>query len=347
MPRYRVVITASWEVESEQAGEQILRAAVEQVGFDGQERKNFRLLKRLDRLKEKPKKIRLGEFKPEEVIPFITKEDDRRNYCINGTVYAVRMNSHRYFIFRESLTCAACGLVGTKMLLEQHPADKSPHFNLYGEEDGKLVLMTKDHIQAKAFGGEDRHSNYQTMCVICNNLKGSSAITLEGIRDLRKIYNENVRDLTKKELFLLIQEAKARLSQTRGPGARRISSKQRHMHAADQKAKEPEVVSTCDTNVWWVGGELVGRSIYEKVADGKHIACIKKGVALRPTGAQGRKVIIKLDEAQECTVAQGLLDYKENLLPVSWHHAEAKEKTGCSREQTGVHPPVSPGARRL
>ena len=340
MPRYRVVITASWEVDSDQAGEQILREAIEQVCFRGEEKKNFRLLKRLDRLKDKPKKIRLGEFKPDEVIPYITKEDEKRTYLIDGSSYAVRMNSHRYFIFRESVTCAACGLVGTKMLLEQHPADKSPHFNLYAEEGSKLVLMTKDHIQAKAYGGEDRHSNYQTMCVICNNLKGASSITLEGIRELRKIYNENVGHVTKKELYLLIQEAKARLAHSRGPSMKRISAKQRHIHAADQKAKEPEVVSTCDINVWRVGPELLGRSVYERVEDGKHIACIKKGMVLQPSGSQGRKVIIRLDEGQDCTVAQGLLDYKENLIPVS-NHAEAEKKSRSSGEQAGVHSSVS------
>jgi len=335
-----VVVTASWEVESDLDGEQILKQAVEQVCFRGEEKRNFRLLKRLDRLKDKPKKIRVGEFRPEEVIPYITKEDEKRTYIIDGKSYAVRMNSHRYFIFRESLTCAACGLVGSKMLLEQHPADKSPHFNLYAEENGKLVLMTKDHIQAKAYGGEDRHSNYQTMCVICNNLKGSASITLDGIRELRRIYNGHVGHVTKKELYLLIQEAKARLAHARGPGNKRISAKQRHIHAADQKAKEAEVVSSCDINVWRVGPDLVGRSVYERVEEGKHIACIKKGMVLQPSGAQGRKVVIKLDEGQDCTVAQGLLDYKENLIPVSSDHAATEKKSAGSREQAGVNPPV-------
>jgi hypothetical protein len=305
-----VVITTSWEVETDAPGEAILKSAVEGVHFSEEDRKNFRLLKRLDRLKDKPKKIRLGEFKPEEIIPYITREDEKREYVIDGKKYAVRMNSHRYFIFRESLTCAACGLIGTKMILEQHPADKSPHFNLYGVENGKLILMTKDHIQAKAYGGEDRHSNYQTMCVVCNNLKGSSCITLDGIRELRKIYDAHHDRATKKELYQLVLEAKARLAKPRC--CKKISAKQRHVHAADQKGKEQEVIATCDINIWRAGRELIGKSVYEK-SDGQHIACIKKGTVLTPCGASGRKVIIGLDETQQCTVAQGLLDYKENL----------------------------------
>jgi len=305
-----VVITASWEIESDATGEEILKSAMEGFHFNDEERKNFRLLKRLDHLKEKPKKIRLGEFKPEEVIPYITREDEKRDYFIDGKKYAVRMNSHRYFIFRESLTCAACGLVGTKMVLEQHPADKSPHFNLYGVENGKLILMTKDHIQAKAYGGEDRHSNYQTMCVVCNNLKGSSCITLDGIRELRKIYDLNHDRVTKKELYQLIVEGKARLALPRC--GKKISAKQRHVHAADQKGKEEQVVTTCDINVWRVGRDILGKSVYE-TSDGQHIACIKKGTVLTPCGANGRKVVVALDETQHCTIAQGLLDYTENL----------------------------------
>ena len=65
------------------------------------------------------------------------------------------MNSQRYFIFRESACCAACGLEGTVMVLEQNPHDRNPHFNLYAVEDGKHVLMTKDHVLPKAFGGEE------------------------------------------------------------------------------------------------------------------------------------------------------------------------------------------------
>src|SRR5690606_1745333 len=84
--------------------------------------------------------------------------------------------------------------------------------NLYGEEDEKLILMTKDHIHARSCGGEDRHSNYQTMCLICNNLKSHSNLNLEGVSELRRIYNENKHTVTKKKLHCLIEETRNNLS---------------------------------------------------------------------------------------------------------------------------------------
>jgi 5-methylcytosine-specific restriction endonuclease McrA len=312
MARLRVVATVSWEVDGE-TPEQVADLAQKQL--DGinfpKDNTNFRFLSRFDKLKDKPKKIRLGEFLPEDVIPYITREETKREYTIDGKVYAVRMNSQRYFIFRESLQCAACGLVGCKMILEQHPSDKSPHFNLYAEEDGKLVMMTKDHVQPKAFGGEDRHSNYQTMCIICNNLKGAANITLQGIRELRRVYNENKEKLSKKQLFQLLQEMKFKVALPRVE--KRISTNQRHVHAADKKAQESLVVACCDLNVWKLDGLLVGRSVYEQV-NGEQVACIKKGTELEPVGSQGRKVVVKLTECETMAVSQGLVDYKENLI---------------------------------
>lgn len=52
--------------------------------------------------------------------------------------------------------------------------DKSFHLNLYAiDENGKEVLMTKDHIIPKSKGGADDISNYQTMCERCNEAKGN------------------------------------------------------------------------------------------------------------------------------------------------------------------------------
>lgn len=46
--------------------------------------------------------------------------------------------------------------------------------NLYAvDEAGNEVLMTKDHIVPHSKGGIDDISNYQTMCVRCNQKKGN------------------------------------------------------------------------------------------------------------------------------------------------------------------------------
>jgi hypothetical protein len=141
--------------------------------------------------------IRLGEFKIEDVMPFIENSfefDPKREYEVNGVKYLVKMNSQRYFTFQKSMNCVSCGIAGTKFFLERFRSDESPHFNLYAEEDGELILMTKDHIVPKSLGGKDYVSNYQTMCSICNNLKGSSNLTPEEIKKIRDHYNQNKND---------------------------------------------------------------------------------------------------------------------------------------------------------
>ena len=153
----------------------------------------------------------LGEFQPYEVFSKLTNTEDKVSFIGEGSEeYFVKMNSHRYFVFYHNPYCSACGIKGTKFLLERHVLDKTPHFNFYAEENGKLLLFTKDHIFSKAGGGGNYHSNYQTMCSICNNIKGPSYIPLEGIAELRKIYNEN-KNLESAKLNELLNAAKKRL----------------------------------------------------------------------------------------------------------------------------------------
>jgi 5-methylcytosine-specific restriction endonuclease McrA len=89
------------------------------------------------------------------------------------------------------------------MILELNPGDDVPHFNLYGEEHGRLVLMTKDHILARSKGGEDILENYQTMCCVCNNLKGNYDLNLDQVLELRQLYANNDK-APRKELRDLI-----------------------------------------------------------------------------------------------------------------------------------------------
>jgi 5-methylcytosine-specific restriction endonuclease McrA len=150
----------------------------------------------------------LGLFSIESVLPFITKDNVKKEYVVNGETYQVRMNSQRYFVFQKSIKCAACGLEGTCFALEQHPDDKAPHFNLYAEEEGALVLMTKDHIVPKSLGGLSEINNYNTFCMVCNNLKGNSLISPEHIGIVRKLYNVNKYIMTRRQLNAMIVAAK-------------------------------------------------------------------------------------------------------------------------------------------
>lgn len=317
--RYRAIATITWDFDvnptrpsgnlSPKEIQEIAESHLGQVPtLDGAS--DLRMVVRVDKLKEKVEKVRVGEFKIEEVMPFITKDDSKREYVCNGISHLVKMNSHRYFIFRECMNCVCCGLQGTKMFLEYHPADKSPHFNLYGEDDGKLVLMTKDHIHAKSFGGEDRHSNYQTMCLTCNNLKGHSNLTLDNLRVLREVYNENKSKVTKKKLHLLIEEARAKLAQP-WPNDR-VSSTQRRKKQAQKKATADAVLTTCDIHVYKSDVEIYGRSVYDAIpVNDKQIGCIRKGMCLEPLLATKDKVMCKIQDDEVVILHHSLVKAKD------------------------------------
>ena len=156
----------------------------------------------------------LGEFSPEEVLPFALPQPQpretcmRREYVVNGETHKVRMCSSRYLVFQESRKCAACGLEGTKMLLERPPGSVTPHFNLYAEENGRLVLMTKDHVLPASKGGRNDLNNLQTYCAVCNTLKANFLLTPEEVGRLRKVYDDNKGTLGKKTLADLVRKTR-------------------------------------------------------------------------------------------------------------------------------------------
>ena len=144
-------------------------------------------LLKLDKRKTKQALEALGEFSLDEVLPYVSDVERKKQYFAMGDLHTVNMDSHRYFTFKVSTRCVACGLEGTKFLLERGRNEKTPHFNLYAEEHGELVLMTKDHINPVSNGGKNELANYQTMCSICNQLKGNSPLRVDEISALRQV----------------------------------------------------------------------------------------------------------------------------------------------------------------
>lgn len=209
MTTYKVIATLTWKFDSNKDhGEclayaksqldKILDTAPEGNDFDG-----FAVQVDLARMKDRKRLIHLGSFGLDEVFPFVTEEESKREYKVGDKVYLVRMNSDRYHVFKANHQCVSCGLSGTQMVLDMNPGDQSPHFNMYGEEHGRLVLMTKDHILAKSKGGTDNLDNFQTMCATCNNLKGAYDLSLDQCKELRRLY-DNGDKLPRKELRDLI-----------------------------------------------------------------------------------------------------------------------------------------------
>jgi 5-methylcytosine-specific restriction endonuclease McrA len=86
---------------------------------------------------------------------------------------SVRVTGVRLRSFAEhGVTCVTCGLVGTFFAKEKGGNDTRFHLNLYAiDENGKEVLMTRDHIIPRSKGGSEGIENMQTMCSRCNGKK--------------------------------------------------------------------------------------------------------------------------------------------------------------------------------
>lgn len=119
----------------------------------------------------------------EEVLPHIVESGRKAIAKFDGNL--VKMYSLRLRTFKiHGTKCVTCGTEGTFFALERnHGPPNQPeanptgryHFNLYGyNENGTEVILTKDHIRPKSKDGQDTINNMQTMCGICNCIKGNS-----------------------------------------------------------------------------------------------------------------------------------------------------------------------------
>lgn len=229
------------------------------------------------------KNVVLGDFTPDEVLNYVSNDEEKREYKVGEKSYFVRMNSHRYFVFRSNRKCVACGLEGEVMRLERHPFDKSPHFNFYALQNDKLILMTKDHIHAKSNGGEDCLSNYQTMCCVCNNLKGSDNLTISEIAQLRETYNQYSQKLTKKKLNAKMRLVRCQLMQEKEEEV--------------QNMEKYDFLAKCDIMIIRDNhGELQGVSAYEAVKEDQFLACVKKGSPIFPLKFDKKQLLVAFNE---------------------------------------------------
>ena len=217
MAHFRCIATLTWQFDSDLSEAETLAYAKKQLEQildchpQGEAFDDFSVQVDLAHMKDRTKLVHIGEFKAEDVFPYVTAEDVKREYQVKGKSYFVRMNSDRYFVFRNNPKCVACGLEGSRIMLDVNPGDQSPHFNLYGEEDGRLVLLTKDHIVPKSKGGEDDLMNFQVMCATCNNLKAAEYLSVDQVRELRRLY-DNDQKLPKKELRDLINRIRGEMA---------------------------------------------------------------------------------------------------------------------------------------
>lgn len=210
MPKFRVNANLVWDIEAETPDEarQLAEAMRDGVTiFPGSKWTALSLNKLRDTPKSKKVK-RLAEYPAEEILPHTGSGNSRRQYMVGKEVYTVRMNSHRYLLFKNCRTCVVCGIEGTVMALELPPSAQNPHFNLYAVKDGRYVLMTKDHVQPVAKGGKDKLENYQAMCSICNGIKGADHLPIETLRSLRQFFDEKHGQVPSTDLHKLVIKEK-------------------------------------------------------------------------------------------------------------------------------------------
>ncbi len=206
MTHYKAIATVTWKFESEGSLEKALekaRGLVDEIiepHPQGEDFQDFKIQLDLLVLKSKPDPIKkIAHYHPDQVFALMTDHDTPIKIVISDKTYNIRMNSDRYKLFKISPSCCACGLIGTKFILQHKTGENLSHFQFYGEEDGRDVLMTRDHITPKSYGGEDDLSNYATLCYICNQIKGSLPLSYQSVNELRELQRNKER-LTTQEL---------------------------------------------------------------------------------------------------------------------------------------------------
>lgn len=130
--------------------------------------------------------IRKGIYSIDETFtkikPYLNVNEECKCEKINFDGDMIYPNSQRYQTFYYTGTkCVCCGLEARYFAKEKDSKSNLDqyHLNLYGiDENGEEVMFTKDHILPHSKGGIDHISNYKTMCIRCNNKKGTSIKTL-------------------------------------------------------------------------------------------------------------------------------------------------------------------------
>jgi 5-methylcytosine-specific restriction endonuclease McrA len=218
MKTYKTIVTLTWKFDSNHSYDECLLHAKNQLDEilnlqpQGKDFENFTAQVDLVKMRERKKLIHIAKYSPDDIFPHVTDEEIKKEFIVGDKPYQVKMNSNRYHVFKKNRFCVSCGIEGIYMFLDMNPGDSSPHFNLYAEEHGRLVLMTKDHIVAKSKGGNESLDNFQTCCSTCNNLKANYDLCYEDVRYLRSLLI-NPNKLSKKDLREFIHAERERLVQ--------------------------------------------------------------------------------------------------------------------------------------
>lgn len=125
-------------------------------------------------MKKKSPYERLTTLPVEDVVERIGLPPFRHTMTVKKHelgLYSLRMRTFK----QSGTTCLDCGLQAEFFAVERHingDTDKY-HLNLYGLRDGREVMLTCDHVIARANNGANDLSNTQTLCITCNSRKAN------------------------------------------------------------------------------------------------------------------------------------------------------------------------------
>ncbi len=212
MPLFKSIVTVCWEFESDPASAAVkaksLVDGVLKPDPKGVDYQGYSVQTEVVVLKDRVSNVRsLREYSPEQVFAWVDSGEESKTIRVGSEAFVVRLNSDRYQVFKNNPYCVACGIRGVKFVLETLPGVSTAHFNFYAEEDGLDVLMTKDHIKAKSYGGRNSLDNFSTACSLCNQIKASYPIGYEAVRVLREMMRNKDR-LPARELKRRVNEAR-------------------------------------------------------------------------------------------------------------------------------------------
>lgn len=83
--------------------------------------------------------------------------------------------------------CECCGKSYKHFLIIK--TGNTRRFALYTED---YIELTRDHIKPKHLGGKDKISNYQVLCLFCNQTKGSMVMSIEELREKVRSIVKNI-----------------------------------------------------------------------------------------------------------------------------------------------------------
>ena len=98
--------------------------------------------------------------------------------------------------------CAICGAAATKVFLCKSEDKGNYSLCFYTEKNGKLILLTKDHIIPRSQGGGNGMSNLQPCCQACNVTKADTIIDNPQESEQIVILTKELNELKKENKLL-------------------------------------------------------------------------------------------------------------------------------------------------